>query len=40
MDTNAFGRVVWGNLQLAPLGSLTKRELELNLLEAAIQSGL
>lgn len=40
MDTNTFGRVVWANLQLAPLGSLTKRELELSLLGAAIQSGL
>lgn len=40
MTTNIFGQSVWRILQITPLGSLTKRELELSLLGAAIQSGL
>ena len=40
MAVNALGQVLWQNLLMAPLGSLTKRELDLNLLGAAIESGL
>lgn len=35
-----FGDEVWSKLTAQPLGSLTKREMELTLLRAAIQAGL
>lgn len=35
-----FGGEIWKQITTSPLGSLTKRELELTLLRAAIQSGL
>jgi len=36
----AFGSSLWGKLQIYPLGSLTKRELELAILDAADRAGL
>ena len=38
--TAIFGDQVWSMLTAQPLGSLTKRELELTLLRAAVDSGL
>lgn len=38
--TAFFGNQVWSKLTAQPLGSLTKRELELILLRAAVDSGL
>lgn len=35
-----FGSSLWGNIRLQPLGSLTKKELELVVMRAAIDSGL
>ena len=35
-----FGKAVWMSLLAQPLGSLTKRELELRLLRAAVDSGV
>jgi hypothetical protein len=35
-----FGETVWENLQKTPFGSLTKRELEILVLKAAIDAGL
>ncbi len=39
-DFARFGRDVWQKITALPLGSLTKREVELMLLRAAIESGL
>ncbi len=35
-----FGETVWNKLGAQPLGRLTKHELELTLLRAAVDSGL
>lgn len=40
MSTERFGQIVWDVLSKHPIGSLSKREMELALLEAAIKSGL
>lgn len=40
MPSTLFGEKVWSKLIAQPLGSLTKRELELILLRAAVDSGL
>lgn len=37
---DSFGREIWKQMTALPLGSLTKREMELTLLRAAIQSGV
>jgi hypothetical protein len=36
----SFGSAIWNLLSAHPLGSLTKRELELSLLQAAVDAGL
>ena len=38
--SDRFGQLVWQQLQQRPFGSITKRELELNLLQAAVEAGL
>ena len=39
-SSTLFGEKVWSKLIAQPLGSLTKRELELILLRAAVDSGI
>lgn len=40
MSTEIFGSHVWQLITTSPLGSLTKRELEIKLISAAVESGL